>query len=167
MRLPVPARARTVEKKPAEPVVILVSEPKAEEKVAVIAAAPVVADKVVVLAFEDIHFDFDKATLTPQAQTILRRNLQILQKNPHAKIRIAGYTSAAGNEKYNQELSERRANAVKNFLVQEGVVAPDRLEKIGYGEMQPETYEAVPKDLYSKAAKSNMRALFEIIVKDQ
>ncbi|AMV73760.1 outer membrane porin OprF [Desulfuromonas carbonis] len=164
---PMPARAATAAAKPAEPVVILVSEPKAEEKVAVVCAEPVAADKVVVLAFEDIHFDFDKATLTPQAQAILKRNLRVLQENPHAKIRIAGYTSASGSDAYNQKLSERRANAVKDFLVQEGVVAPDRLEKIGYGETQPTTYEAAPKDLYSRAAKSNMRALFEIIVKDR
>ena len=164
---PVPARAATVATKPVEPVVILESEPKAEEKVAGIAAEPVTADKVVVLAFEDIHFDFDQATLTPQAQAILKRNLRILKENPHAKIRIAGYTSASGTEEYNQKLSERRANAVKAFLVQEGVVAPDRLEMIGYGETQPATHEAAPKDLYSKAAKSNMRALFEIVVKDR
>lgn len=170
---PVPARAKTVAAKPVEPVepvepvVILVSEPKAEEKVAVIAAEPVVVDKVVVLAFEDIHFNFDKATLTPQAQAILKRNLQILQQNPHAKIRIAGFTSASGTEEYNQKLSERRATAVKDFLVQEGVVTPDRLTKIGYGETRSATYEAAPKKFYSAAAKANMRVLFELIVKDQ
>jgi len=160
---PVPARAEKVVEKP---VVVVVAEPEAEEKVAVIAAAPVVATKVVVLAFEDIHFDFDKATLTPQAQEMLKKNLEVLQKNPRAKIRIAGYTSASGTEEYNQELSEKRATAVKNFLVERAVVAPARLKKIGYGETDPETYEAAPKDLYSKAAKSNMRVLFEIILKD-
>lgn len=162
-----PTRAETAKGSPVEPVVILASEPKAEEKVAVIAAESASANKIVVLAFEDIHFEFDKATLTPEAQLILKRNLQLLQENPSAKIRIAGYTSASGTKAYNQELSERRADAVKNFLVQEGVVAPERLEKIGYGQTQSKTYEAAPKDLYSDAAKSNMRAIFEIIVKDR
>ncbi len=161
---PVAARVEKAETKPA---VILVSEPKAEEEVAVIAAAPIVADKVVVLAFEDIHFDFDKATLTPRAQAMLKKNLEVLQKNPRAKIRIAGYTSASGTEQYNQELSEKRATAVKNFLVERAVVAPDRLEKVGYGERQPKTFEVAPKNIYSNAAKSNMRVLFEIIVKDR
>lgn len=163
----VPARAEKVKAKPVEAVVILASEPKVEEQVAVVAAEPVIADKVVVLAFEDIHFDFDKATLTPEAQAILKRNLQLLQENPRAKVRIAGYTSASGTEDYNQKLSERRADAVKTFLVQEGVITPDRLGKIGYGETLPQTYEAAPKDLYSKAAKSNMRVLFEIILNDR
>ena len=145
----------------AEPVIILVSEPKAEEKVMVVVSE----EKVVILALEDIHFDFDKSTLTNEAQVILKRNMKILKDNPKAKIRIAGYTSASGTDEYNQKLSERRANAVKDYLVNEGVVTPDRLSKIGYGEANPAMYEAAPKDLYSKAAKANMRVLFEIIVK--
>lgn len=151
----------------AEPVVIVVAEPEAEEKVAVIAAAPIKEAEYVVLAFEDIHFDFDKATLTPAAKTALKRNLQLLQKNPKAKVRIAGYTSASGSDEYNQKLSERRATAVKDYLINEGVVTPDRLLKVGYGEEDPARYEVAPKDIYSKAAKANMRVLFEIVVQAQ
>ncbi len=77
---------------------------------------------------------------------------------------IAGYTSASGTEAYNQKLSERRANAVKAYLVNEGVITRNRLSTIGYGETNPEMYEAAPKEIYSKAAKANMRDLFEIIV---
>ena len=145
-----------------EKVVVLVSEPKAEEKVVVLAAEP--KEKVVVLAFEDIHFDFDKSTLKPEAQTILKRNIQILKDNPKTQVRIAGYTSASGTDEYNQKLSERRANAVKGYLIDEGIISSDRLTMIGYGEKYPARYEAAPKDLYSDAAKANMRVLFEIIV---
>ena len=144
-----------------EKVVILAAEPKVEEKVMVAAAEP----RIIVLAFEDIHFDFDKSTLKPEAQTILKRNIQLLKDNPNAKVRIAGYTSASGTEAYNQKLSERRANAVRDYLIKEGVITPDRLTTIGYGEANPAMYEAAPKDLYSKAAKANMRVLFEIIVR--
>jgi len=145
-----------------EKVVILASEPKAEEKVVAVASAP--TEKVVVLAFEDIHFDFDKSTLKPEAQTILKRNIQVLKENPKTEVRIAGYTSASGTEAYNQKLSERRANAVKKYLINEGLISSDRISTIGYGEINPATYEAAPKDLYSPAAKSNMRVLFEIVV---
>ena len=86
-----------------------------------------VEEKVIILAFEDIHFDFDKATLKKGAQTILKRNIQLLKANPKAKVRIAGYTSASGTEAYNQKLSERRANAVNEYLTKEGVIAPNRL----------------------------------------
>jgi OmpA-OmpF porin, OOP family len=143
-----------------EKVVILVSEPRVEEKVMVAAAEP----KIIVLAFEDIHFDFDKATLKPEARSILKRNIQLLKDNPNAKVRIAGYTSASGTEAYNQKLSERRANAVEEYLINEGIIAQDRLTMIGYGKANPASYEVAPKELYSKAAKSNMRVLFEIVV---
>ncbi len=159
--------------KPVEKVVILIAEPKVEEQVAAVVEEPkreekavVVAaePKVVVLAFEDVHFDFDKSTLTPEARTILKRNIQLLKDNPNAKVRIAGYTSASGTEDYNQKLSERRASAVLKYLLDEGIVTQDRLLTIGYGEANPAMYEAAPKELYSKAAHANMRVLFEIIV---
>ena len=126
---------------------------------------PRIEEKVIILALDDTHFDFDKATLTKEAQVILKRNIQILEANPKVKVRIAGYTSASGTESYNQRLSERRADAVKEYLIKEGGIAPDRLSMIGYGETRPAMYEAVPKDLYSEAAKANMRVLFEIIVR--
>jgi outer membrane protein OmpA-like peptidoglycan-associated protein len=143
-----------------EKVVIVADEPIAEAKV----VAAVAADKVIILAFQDIHFDFDKSTLTPEAQAILKRDIQKLKENPKAKIRIAGYTSAAGTELYNQKLSERRATAVQEYLINEGIISPDRLSTIGYGETDPAMYEAAPKQIYSKAAKANMRVLFQIIV---
>ena len=153
---PAPEPVAKVEEK----VVIIASEPKVEEKVMAAAAEP----KIIILAFEDVHFDFDKSTLKPEAKAILKRNIQLLKDNPKAKIRIAGYTSAAGTLSYNQKLSERRANAVKEYLVNEGIITPDRLSTIGYGETHPAMYEAAPKEIYSKAAKANMRALFEIVV---
>jgi outer membrane protein OmpA-like peptidoglycan-associated protein len=153
---------------PKEKVVIVVAEepaPKVEEKVAVLAAEPKIEEKIIILAFEDIHFDFDKSTLTKEAQAILKRDIKVLKNNPKTNVRLAGYTSASGTDEYNQKLSERRAKAVEDYLISEGIITPDRLSTIGYGETNPEMYEASPKDLYSKAAKANMRVLFEIIVK--
>ncbi|RJQ38554.1 MAG: OmpA family protein [Nitrospiraceae bacterium] len=153
--------------KAEEPIVILVSEPKAEveKKIIALASEPKIEERVIIIAFEDIHFDFDKSTLTKEAQVILKRNIKILKGSPNAKVRIAGYTSASGTKAYNQKLSERRANAVKEYLIKENVATPDRLSEIGYGETKPAMHEAAPKDIYSKAAKANMRVLFEIIVK--
>lgn len=154
---PGPAAQPRVEEK----VIVLLSEPKVEEKVMVAAAEP----KVIILAFEDVHFDFNKSTLKPEAQMILKRNIQLLKDNPKTKVRIAGYTSASGSPAYNQKLSEKRAASVEAYLIAEGIIRPDRLSTIGYGETNPAMYEAAPKELYSKAAKANMRVLFEIIVK--
>jgi outer membrane protein OmpA-like peptidoglycan-associated protein len=153
--LPEPVVAR-------ERVVYLASEPTIVEKIVYVASEP--KERTVVLAFEDIHFDFDKATLKPEAQAILKRNIQVLKENPKTHVRIAGYTSASGTDAYNQKLSERRANAVKGYLSSEGLISSDRLSMIGYGEKSPAMYEAAPKNLYSDAAKANMRVLFEIVV---
>ena len=153
-------RYKQLAAEPRERFIIVPDEPMAEEKI----VAAVAEKKVVVLAFEDVHFDFDKSTLKPEAQARLKRDIQLLKDNPNAKVRIAGYTSASGTEAYNQKLSERRASAVQQYLINEGIIARDRLTTIGYGESNPAMYEAAPKELYSPAAKANMRALFEIIL---
>jgi outer membrane protein OmpA-like peptidoglycan-associated protein len=118
---------------------------------------------VVLITLEDSHFNFDSAEINENGKTILNYNAKLLKENPKMKIRIAGYTSASGTKEYNQKLSERRATSVKNYLVKEGGIAPERLTKIGYGETRPAEYEPVPSHLYSEAAKANMRVLFEVI----
>jgi outer membrane protein OmpA-like peptidoglycan-associated protein len=153
-------RYKQLAAEPRERFIIVAEEPIVEEKI----VAAVAEKKVVILAFEDVHFDFDKSTLKPEAQAILKRDIQVLKNNPNAKVRIAGYTSAAGTMAYNQALSERRAKAVQEYLINEGIITPDRLSTIGYGETDPAMYEASPKEIYSKAAKANMRVLFEIVV---
>ncbi len=141
--------------------IVMASEPSATDKV----RAASVQRKTVVLGFEDVHFDFGESNLKPEAQMILKRNVEILKENPAAHIRIAGYTSAAGTEEYNQSLSERRARAVQDFLVEEGVIEPERLSIIGYGETDPAREETYPLNIDSNAAKANMRVLFEIEIK--
>jgi outer membrane protein OmpA-like peptidoglycan-associated protein len=127
---------------------------------AAVAPAPPVAAKAI--TYEDIYFKFDQSTLSPEAQTILRRNVQVLNANPNTKVRIAGYASSSGTAEYNQRLSERRANAVRDFLINEGI-ARDRVSIIGYGETRPAMQEDNPADLRSDEAKANMRVRFEII----
>ena len=120
---------------------------------------------ITVIVFEDIHFNFDRSTLTPESKILLKRNIQMLKDNPQSEVRIAGYTSASGGDEYNQALSERRATAVRQYLINEGLIAPNRLIQIGYGEDDPAIYEPAPKEIYSEAARANMRVLFEIIAK--
>ncbi len=146
-------------------VIYVAEEPKVEERITAIAGNPPVEEKTVVLAFEDVHFNYDKSALSERAKAVIKRTIQILENNPRAHIRIAGYTSAAGTEEYNQALSVRRAKAVEEYLVKEGIASKDRLSTIGYGETRPAMFEAAPKNHYSTAAKANMRVLFEVIVK--
>ena len=108
------------------------------------------------------HFDFDSAKINENGKTILNDNAVVLKNDPNMTIRIAGHTSAAGTEEYNQSLSERRAEAVKAYLVKGGVDA-DRLSTIGYGKKKPVQHEVDPDDKLSPAALANMRVVVEII----
>jgi OOP family OmpA-OmpF porin len=132
-------------------------------KVAVVVPVAQVAP-VVLIVLEDNHFEFDKSAITEQGAEILDENIKILKANPKVKIRIAGYTSAKGTEDYNQLLSERRAQAVKDYLVKGGIAA-DRLVTIGFGRTRPAEFEPIPDNIYSDEAKANMRVLFEVIMK--
>lgn len=125
-----------------------------------VAAAPAVK----LITLDDTYFRFGKARLTERAKRLLQQNIETLKANPEMNIRIAGYTSAAGTHHYNQALSERRARSVQSYLIRRGGIAPDRMTTIGYGETRPAQYEQTPSDTDSKAAKANMRVLFEIVV---
>ncbi|MHB2026654.1 MAG: OmpA family protein [Elusimicrobiota bacterium] len=124
---------------------------------------PPVVFKAIVLG--DSYFDFDKSALRPEGMKVLLENIQILKNNPKVMVRVAGYTSMMGSAEYNQLLSERRADAVEQFLVTQGGIAPNRITTIGYGATHPATYEATPGIPNTTAAKSNMRVLFEVIVR--
>jgi outer membrane protein OmpA-like peptidoglycan-associated protein len=112
---------------------------------------------------EGSHFLFNSAEITENGKTILDLNTQVLKDNPEKKVIIQGYTSASGTEEYNQKLSERRANAVKEYLVTVGGIDSNRLSTVGYGETRPAVYESDPTDKYSAAAMANMRVLFEVV----
>jgi outer membrane protein OmpA-like peptidoglycan-associated protein len=84
----------------------------------------------------DYLFAVNSAVLRPGADSELQRVARVLRDYPETNIQIAGYTDSTGSEEYNQKLSERRAEAVRNALVGMGVNA-SRLTVIGYGESRP------------------------------
>lgn len=84
----------------------------------------------------ETFFEYDKSTLLPGAQAELRRIADIMNKYPQTTIEVGGHTDTRGSEEYNQLLSERRAQAVKNELINNGVMAR-RIRAVGYGESRP------------------------------
>ncbi len=90
--------------------------------------------------FEDIHFAFDKYNLTEYAQASLDSDASTITKlsgtYPSLKVDVAGHTDWIGTDAYNQALSERRATAVKDYLVRKGIDA-GRIRTYAYGESQP------------------------------
>jgi OOP family OmpA-OmpF porin len=83
-----------------------------------------------------INFDFNKSTIKPESIPILYNAAEILLRNPDIKIEIQGHTDNIGSENYNQKLSLRRAESVRNFLIAKGI-ADNRLTTVGYGKSKP------------------------------
>ena len=88
-----------------------------------------------------VFFGFDNATLAPESYPELMRVKTLLQSSPSMKIEISGYTDNEGSDAYNESLSERRAEAVRSFLVIHGVEAA-RITTVGYGKSHPITSNA-------------------------
>ncbi len=84
----------------------------------------------------ETFFDYDSATLLPGGYREVARAASVLNKYDQTQIEVGGHTDSRGSEQYNQQLSMRRAETVKNALVQQGV-APSRIMAIGYGESLP------------------------------
>jgi OOP family OmpA-OmpF porin len=89
-----------------------------------------------VVRLEGVTFEFNKTRLRPDSQTILNWVVGIMQKYPDMQVELAGYTDSVGGTAYNLKLSQRRAEAVKAYLVEKGVDA-GRIQAKGYGKENP------------------------------
>ena len=82
------------------------------------------------------HFDFDKATLRPESIEILDAAVATLGEHGTIAVEVAGHTDSIGSEAYNEDLSDRRAKVVYDYLLDNGI-ATDRMTWKGYGESSP------------------------------
>ena len=89
-----------------------------------------------VVALKDIHFDFDKYDIRPDAARVLDANVDWMKSNPDATILVEGHCDERGTNDYNLALGDRRARATMNYLVARGVAA-SRIRTISYGEERP------------------------------
>ncbi len=89
-----------------------------------------------VITFEDVHFQFDRYTLRPDAVRLLDDAVAKLMSNPNVRITIEGHCDSVGTAEYNIALGERRANTVRDYLQNRGV-ANNRLRTVSYGEDRP------------------------------
>jgi peptidoglycan-associated lipoprotein len=87
-------------------------------------------------AFEDVHFEFDRSNLRPDAIKILEDAVSALEANPSIRLTIEGHTCNIGTAEYNLALGERRAAAVRSYLLGRGITA-DRLIAVSFGEERP------------------------------
>ena len=98
-------------------------------------AAP--AEKVIDRLTVHVNFDFDKSTVRKADEAELQKAIDFVRKYPDAKVELDGYTDSKGTEQYNQKLSERRAEAGRQYLIKEGAVDEARISVKGYGESNP------------------------------
>jgi len=86
--------------------------------------------------FEDVHFDFDRYSLRTEAQRVLEQALTAMKENPGLRLTLEGHTCSIGTAEYNMALGERRSNAVREYLMQNGIAA-DRVTSVSFGEERP------------------------------
>jgi OOP family OmpA-OmpF porin len=104
-----------------------------------------------------VNFDFDKYSIKKADEAELKKAVEFVKKYPDAKVKINGHTDSIGTEKYNQKLSERRANAVKNYLLHKGVSNKTDITTAGYGETK-----SIASNKTAKGRAENRRA--EILI---
>jgi OOP family OmpA-OmpF porin len=105
-----------------------------QEKLAALGAKQ--TDRGAVVTLGDVLFDFNRADLKPGAQQNLYRLVSFLRENTDRELLVEGHTDSVGSESYNLELSQRRADSVRAFMVQNGV-APGRILTGGFGKAYP------------------------------
>ncbi|MBW2505736.1 MAG: OmpA family protein [Deltaproteobacteria bacterium] len=84
-----------------------------------------------------VEFDFDKAVVKPTYHNDLEKVADFLKAYPNTSAELEGHTDSRGADEYNEKLSKRRAESVKNYLIQKFNIDAGRLSAVGYGESQP------------------------------
>jgi OmpA-OmpF porin, OOP family len=119
-------------------------------------AAPKVLDKMTI----HVNFDFDKSNIRKADEAELKKAIEFVKKYPNANVKIEGHTDSIGTEKYNLRLSERRANAVANYLIENGAVKKSDISSTGYGKTRP-----IADNKTAKGRAENRRAEILILEK--
>lgn len=98
-------------------------------------------DRIDVTIHNEVLFDVDSASLRPRAKSELDKLAEVFRKYPDTTLRIEGHADSTGSYAHNQRLSDRRAEAVRNYLELQGV-RDARIDAIGYGESEPRASNA-------------------------
>jgi outer membrane protein OmpA-like peptidoglycan-associated protein len=89
-----------------------------------------------IVIHQQIFFEFNRAVIRPQSFPILDTVAQVLRDFPDIAIEVQGHTDSRGNDAFNLRLSQQRADAVRQYLINQGI-ASSRLTARGYGETMP------------------------------
>jgi len=106
---------------------------------------------------EGVHFDFDRYVIKPAGRTVLDEDVALLKRDKSLDISIEGHCDIVGSDSYNQKLSQKRADAVYEYFLRNGV-SSDRMRTVAYGRTRP----LVPNDTPVNRAK-NRRVEIHVI----
>jgi len=113
------------------------------------------------IVLENIYYDYDKWDIRPDAEPTLNRLAEVLRQNPSVRIQLGSHTDCRGNDSYNAELSQRRAQSAVNYLISKGI-ATERLSALGYGESQPAALCACSRCTETEH-QTNRRTTFKVV----
>ncbi len=121
------------------------------------------------IVLKNIFYDYNKATLRDASKNELDRLIKLLEENPTLKIELSAHTDSRGGDKYNEDLSQRRAQSCVDYLIKGGI-ATDRLVSKGYGEQEliisdAEIAKLKFEDEKEEAHQQNRRTEFKILSK--
>ena len=114
------------------------------------------SENTMMIDVEDIYFEFDSSTLTPESQELLTKKALWLKSNSTVNVVIEGHCDDRGTSEYNLALGDRRAASTKAYLIDLGI-SPSRMVTISYGEERP-----LISGQNEKAWAKNRRAHFEV-----
>ena len=114
----------------------------------------------------DVLFNFDQATIRPDAAAALRQTLTVIRYYKEMPIRIEGHTDSKGSDVYNQTLSEQRSQSVEQWLVAQGEVPISRLTTRGFGESKPRAQNTQADGSDAPAGRQLNRRV-EIVIQKQ
>ncbi len=124
----------------------------------------IVLDKIFVdkeITLDNIYYDFDKWDIRTDAQPTLNQLATTLKQNPEIRIQLASHTDCRGNARYNETLSQRRAQSVVDYLIANGIAA-DRLVAKGFGKGAPAVHCACSR-CSEEEHQANRRTTFKIL----
>lgn len=112
------------------------------------------------IAFQGVNFETAKAIILENSYPVLDKAALILKENPSIRVEIGGHTDSRGSASYNRKLSEKRAQAVRLYLIEKHQIEPGRMIAKGYGESQPLAPNDTEENMYR-----NRRVEFTILAK--
>lgn len=113
----------------------------------------------IAIPLSNVFFDYDKSNLKPESFSELNRLANFIKKNQGIYIEISGHTDNSGNTEYNKKLSDLRAKAVKNYLIEQGC-NESNLNAVGYGKDKP-----IADNTTAEGRAENRRVEFKVIKK--